>query len=72
MVNLLKNSAVASTIGLLELAAMARQLVDFTARPYESFVAVTLAYVAVNLLVLAAMRRVEARARVPGFIGGGR
>ncbi len=72
MVNLLKNSAVASTIGLLELAAMGRQLVDYTARPYESFVAVTLAYVAVNLLVLAAMRGVEARARVPGFIGGGR
>jgi glutamate/aspartate transport system permease protein len=71
MLNLLKNSAVASTIGLLELAAMGRQLVDYTARPYESFVAVTLAYVAVNLLVLLAMRRVEARARVPGFIGGG-
>ncbi|HET8540155.1 MAG TPA: amino acid ABC transporter permease [Anaeromyxobacter sp.] len=72
MVNLVKNSAVASTVGLLELAAMARQLVDFTALPYESFVAVTLAYVAVNLLVIAAMRVVEARARVPGFIGGGR
>lgn len=72
MVNLIKNSAVASTIGLLELAAMSRQLVDFTARPFESFVAVTLAYVAVNLLVIAAMRSVEGRVRVPGFIGGGR
>ncbi len=72
MLNLLKNSAVASTIGLLELAAMGRQLVDYTALPYESFVAVTAAYVAVNLLVMAAMHRVEARARVPGFIGGGR
>ncbi len=70
MVNLVKNSAVASTIGLLELAAMGRQLVDYTARAYESFTAVTVLYVAVNLAVLAFMRWVEARARVPGFIGG--
>jgi glutamate/aspartate transport system permease protein len=72
MVNLLKNSAVASTLGLLELAAMGRQLVDFTARTYESFIAVTLAFVALNLLVLALMRWVEGRARLPGYMGGGR
>ena len=40
--NIFKNSAVASTIGLLELAAQGRQLVDYTAQPYESFIAVTL------------------------------
>jgi glutamate/aspartate transport system permease protein len=72
MVNLLKNSAVASTIGLLELAAMGRQLVDYTAQPYESFVAVTLLYVVLNLLVVLAMRTVERRTRVPGYLGGGR
>ncbi len=72
ILNLFKNSAVASTIGLLELAAMGRQLVDYTAQPYESFVAVTVLYVAVNLLVLALMRAIERRSRVPGFIGGGR
>jgi glutamate/aspartate transport system permease protein len=72
MVNLIKNSAVASTIGLLELAAMGRQLVDYTAQPYESFIAVTVLYVALNVIVLGLMRWVEDRARVPGFIGGGR
>jgi glutamate/aspartate transport system permease protein len=72
MLNLFKNSAVASTIGLLELAAMGRQLVDYTAQPYESFIAVTVLYVALNLVVLAVMRWVEGRTRVPGFIGGGR
>lgn len=71
MVNLVKNSAVASTIGLLELAAMGRQLVDYTARAYESFTAVTVLYIAVNLVVLMAMRWLEVKARVPGFIGGG-
>ena len=71
MLNLFKNSAVASTIGLLELAAMGRQLVDYTAQPYESFIAVTLLYVALNLVVLVAMRWVEGRARIPGYIAGG-
>ena len=33
MLNIFKNSAVASTIGLLELAAEGRQLVDYTAQP---------------------------------------
>lgn len=71
MLNLFKNSAVASTIGLLELAAMGRQLVDYTAQPYESFIAVTVLYVAINIVVMFLMRRVEARAKVPGFIAGG-
>jgi glutamate/aspartate transport system permease protein len=71
ILNLFKNSAVASTIGLLELAAMGRQLVDYTAQPYESFIAVTALYVALNVIILGFMRWVEERARVPGFIGGG-
>jgi glutamate/aspartate transport system permease protein len=70
MVNLVKNSAVASTIGLLELAAMGRQLVDYTARAYESFTAITLLYIAVNLIILGFMQWVELKARVPGFISG--
>lgn len=67
--NIFKNSAVASTIGLLELAAQGRQLVDYTARPYESFIAVTLMYALVNIVVMLAMRWVEQRSRVPGLIG---
>lgn len=68
--NIFKNSAVCSTIGLLELAAQGRQLVDYTAQPYESFIAVTLAYALINICVMFLMRWVEARVRVPGFIGG--
>jgi glutamate/aspartate transport system permease protein len=71
LLNVFKNSAVASTIGLLELAAQGRQLVDYTAQPYESFIAVTVLYAAVNVLLMLLMRVVEVRARVPGFIGGG-
>jgi glutamate/aspartate transport system permease protein len=54
--NIFKNSAVASTISLLELAAMGRQLVDYTAQPYESFIAVTVIYVLLNVVVLVFMR----------------
>ena len=72
MMNLLKNSAVAPTIGLLELAAEGRQLVDYTAQPYESFIAVTALYALMNVVIMYLMRVVEGRLRVPGFIGGGR
>jgi len=68
-VNVFKNSAVASTIGLLDLAAQGRQLLDYTAQPYESFIAVTLAYMLLNLLVLRLMRRLELRTRLPGGAG---
>jgi glutamate/aspartate transport system permease protein len=67
--NIFKNSAVCSTIGLLELAAQGRQLVDYTAQPYESFIAVTLMYMGINVVVMALMRRLERRTQVPGFIG---
>src|SRR3546814_19207443 len=59
--NIFKNSAVASTIGLMELAAQGRQLVDYTAHSYESFIAVTALYAAISLCVLAVMRRSEER-----------
>ncbi|MBL8453534.1 MAG: amino acid ABC transporter permease, partial [Zoogloea sp.] len=68
--NIFKNSAVCSTIGLLELAAQGRQLVDYTAQPYESFIAVTVLYLLINVVVMLLMRVVETRSRVPGYIGG--
>jgi glutamate/aspartate transport system permease protein len=68
--NIFKNSAVASTIGLLELAAQGRQLVDYTAQPYESFIAVTVFYMVINVVVMSLMHRVEHKVRVPGYIGG--
>ena len=67
--NIFKNSAVASTVGLLDLAAQGRQLVDYTSRPYESFIAVTVMYILVNAVVMLLMRVVESRAKVPGYIG---
>ena len=67
--NIFKNSAVASTIGLLELAAQGRQLVDYTAQPYESFIAVTLTFMTLNAVVMGLMHLLEAKTRVPGSMG---
>lgn len=64
-----KNSAVASTIGLLELSAQSQQLVDYTARSYESFIAATVIYILINWIVMALMRWVERTTRIPGYIG---
>jgi glutamate/aspartate transport system permease protein len=68
--NIFKNSAVASTIGLLELAAQGRQLVDYTAQAYESFIAVTLLYLVLNAVIMLLMSWVERRVRVPGLLAG--
>jgi glutamate/aspartate transport system permease protein len=68
--NIFKNSAVASTIGLLELAAQGRQLVDYTAQAYESFIAVTLLYLVLNAVIMVVMSWVERRVRVPGLLVG--
>ena len=70
MINVFKNSAVASTIGLLELSAQAQQLVDYTAHPYESFAVATAVYILINLIVVLIMRQVEVSVRLPGYIGG--
>lgn len=67
--NIFKNSSVCSTIGLLELAAQGRQLIDYTAQPYESFAAVTLAYMAINLTVMMLMKKIEIVLRIPGATG---
>jgi len=68
--NVFKNSSVATTIGLIELSRQAQQLVDYTAQPYEAFIAVTLLYILINVTVMFLMRHLEEKVRVPGFIGG--
>lgn len=63
-----KNSAVMSMIGLLELAAQGRQLVDYTSQPYEAFTIVTVLYIVINMSALQFMRWVERKAQVPGML----
>ncbi len=69
--NVIKNSAVALTIGLVELTARARAMQEFTFQVFEAFTAATIIYLLVNLVVVLGMRSLERRVQVPGFIGMG-
>lgn len=67
--NVFKNSAVALTIGLMELTGMSRQISEFSAHPFEAFTAATAVYMLITLAVVWLMRTIEVRARVPGLLG---
>ncbi|MGQ4273970.1 amino acid ABC transporter permease [Terrihabitans sp. B22-R8] len=66
--NLIKNSSVALTIGLLELTARARSMQEYSFQVFEAFTAATILYLIVNLIVVTGMRVVERRLAVPGMI----
>ena len=63
-----KNSSLALTIGVLELTAMTRQIEEYSYAGFEAFTAATVLYIGVTAIVMAAMRVVEARVRIPGMI----
>ena len=69
--NIIKNSAVALTIGLIELTAAARSMQEFSFQVFEAFTAATLIYLFLNLIVVTGMRWLEKRVAIPGLIGGG-
>jgi glutamate/aspartate transport system permease protein len=69
--NVIKNSSVALTIGLLELTGRARAMQEFSFNVFEAFAAATVIYLLVNLAVVLAMRALERRVRVPGLVAAG-
>jgi len=66
--NVIKNSSVALTIGLLELTGRARAMQEFSFRVFEAFATATVIYLLTNLIVVLAMRALERKVRVPGLI----
>jgi glutamate/aspartate transport system permease protein len=66
--NIVKNSSVALTIGLLELTGRARAMQEFSFKVFEAFAAATVIYLLTNLVVVFAMRALEKKVRVPGLI----
>ena len=67
--NIIKNSSVALTIGLLELTGRARAMQEFSFRVFEAFATATVIYLLTNLVVVLLMRALERKVRVPGLIG---
>ena len=69
--NIIKNSSVALTIGLLELTGRAKAMQEFSFRVFEAFATATVIYLLTNLVVVLAMRALERKVRVPGLIAAG-
>jgi glutamate/aspartate transport system permease protein len=72
LLNIIKNSSVALTIGLMELTASARAIQEFSFQVFEAFTAATIIYVVVNLFIATMMQRLEQRVALGGFISGRR
>ena len=68
--NIIKNSSVALTIGLVELTASARSMQEFSFQFFEAFAAATMIYVVVNIAVVAGMTLLERRLALRGTLGG--
>jgi glutamate/aspartate transport system permease protein len=70
LMNLIKNTAVAYSIGLTELFFRTREMGEMTFRYFEAFAAATLVYVIIALTANRVMALIERRVAVPGFITG--
>lgn len=68
--NIVKNSSLALTIGVLELTGQSRQIEAATFQGIEALTAATLTYVCLTLIVIAVMRAIERRAAISGTMGG--
>ena len=66
----IKNTSVAITIGLIELTGEARAMQEFSFQVFEAFTAATMLYLAINIVVVTAMRLLERRVAIPGYISG--
>ena len=71
LMNLIKNTAVAYSIGLVELFFRTREMGEMTFRYFEAFAAATLMYVIIAMTANRVMAMIERRLAVPGFIAGG-
>src|SRR5256885_15098304 len=68
--NTIKNTAVAITIGLIELTGQARAMQEFSFQVFEAFTAATVMYLLINIVVVTAMRYLERSLAIPGYISG--
>ena len=66
----IKNTAVAITIGLIELTGQARSMQEFSFQVFEAFTAATILYLLVNAVVVTGMRFLERYVAIPGYITG--
>jgi glutamate/aspartate transport system permease protein len=56
------------TIGVLEITAQSRQIEVYTFQGFEAFLAATVLYQVITVVVIFAMQHVEKKIRVPGML----
>jgi glutamate/aspartate transport system permease protein len=71
LMNLIKNTAVAYSIGLVELFFRTREMGEATFRYFEAFGAATVIYIVIAMTANRVMALIERRVAVPGYIAGG-
>ncbi|MNR90266.1 L-cystine transport system permease protein TcyB [compost metagenome] len=72
LMNLIKNTAVAYSIGLVELFFRTREMGEMTFRYFEAFGAATVIYIIIAMTANRLMAFLERRLAVPGYITGGK
>ncbi len=70
--NLIKNTAVAYSIGMTEMFFRTREMGEMTFRYFEAFAAATVVYAVIAMTANRVMAWVERRVAVPGYISGGK
>lgn len=70
ILNTIKNTAVAITIGLIELTGEARSMQEFSFQVFEAFTGATVLYLLINAVVVTAMRFLEHHVAIPGYVTG--
>lgn len=68
-ISIVKNSAVALTIGVVELTAQARSMQEYSFQVFEAFIFATAGYLLINLVIITLMSAIERAIAVPGLAG---
>jgi|SRR5450830_20923 len=68
LLNTVKNSSLALTIGMLELTGQSRQVEAYTFKGIETFTASTTIYILMSLAVIFASRHLERMMAIPGML----
>jgi glutamate/aspartate transport system permease protein len=70
LLNTVKNSSLALTIGMLELTGQSRQVEAYTFKGIETFTASTVIYILISLIVIFTSRHLESLLEFPGMLSG--
>jgi glutamate/aspartate transport system permease protein len=70
--NLIKNTATAYSIGLVELFFRTREMGEMTFQYFQAFAAATLVYIIIAMSANRIMALIERVTAVPGYVGGGK